>query len=45
METVYSIVFSMILLEEIPYFREVIGAAVITAAVIFAQISEAKDSR
>lgn len=45
METVYSIVFSMILLEEIPYFREVIGAAVITAAVIFAQISETKDSR
>ncbi len=44
METVYSIIFSMIFLQEIPYFREVIGAAVITAAVIFAQVTEAKDS-
>ncbi|MBQ7703717.1 MAG: DMT family transporter [Firmicutes bacterium] len=44
METVYSIVFSMILLGEMPYFREVIGAVIITAAVIFAQVAEAKDT-
>ncbi|MCR5183068.1 MAG: DMT family transporter [Clostridia bacterium] len=44
METVYSIVFSMILLNEIPYFREVVGAVIITAAVIFTQITETKDS-
>jgi drug/metabolite transporter (DMT)-like permease len=45
METVYSILFSMVLLNEIPYFREAIGAVIITAAVIFAQVTEAKDSR
>ena len=45
METVYSILFSIVLLNEIPYFREAIGAVIITVAVIFAQVTEAKDSR
>ena len=38
METVYGILFAMILLGEIPAIREIIGAVVIVAAVIFAQM-------
>ena len=37
METVYGILFALILLGEIPAIRQITGAAVIAAAVIFAQ--------
>ena len=37
METVYGILFALILLGEIPTLREIIGAIVIVGAVIFAQ--------
>ena len=37
METVYGILFALILLGEIPSIREITGAAVISGAVIFAQ--------
>lgn len=40
METVYGILFALLFLGEIPTVREVIGAAVILGAVIFAQIRE-----
>ncbi|MBQ5437246.1 MAG: DMT family transporter [Firmicutes bacterium] len=40
METVYGILFAMILLGEAPSLREILGGAVIMAAVIFAQLTE-----
>ena len=40
METVYSILFAAILLGETPSVREVLGAAVILGAVVFAQLTE-----
>ena len=39
METVYGILFALILLGEIPAAREITGAVVIIAAVVFAQIN------
>lgn len=40
METVYGILFALLFLDEVPTIREVIGAAVILGAVIYAQIRE-----
>ncbi len=40
METVYGILFAMILLGEVPSMREIIGGAVILLTVIYAQIKE-----
>ncbi|MBR0140319.1 MAG: DMT family transporter [Firmicutes bacterium] len=44
METVYGIVFAMIFLGEIPSVREALGAAVIFAAVLYAQLTEEKQA-
>jgi len=41
METVYGILFAMLLLGEVPSVREIIGAAVIVTAVVLAQRGEA----
>ncbi len=40
METVYGILFAMILLGEVPSMREVIGGAIILLTVIYAQMKE-----
>ena len=40
METVYAIIFALILLGEVPTIREIIGAVVILGAVIYAQVKE-----
>lgn len=40
METVYAIVFALILLGEVPTVREIIGAVIILGAVIYAQLKE-----
>lgn len=40
METVYGILFALLFLGEVPTVREVIGAAIILGAVIYAQIHE-----
>ncbi len=40
METVYGILFALLFLGEVPTLREVIGAAVILGAVVYAQIRE-----
>ena len=40
METVYGILFAMILLGEMPSLREIAGAAIILGAVIYAQLTE-----
>ena len=37
METVYGILFAFMFLREVPSVREIIGAAIIVAAVVFAQ--------
>lgn len=44
METVYGILFALLLLGEIPSPRELIGAAVIVGAVIYAQITAREES-
>ena len=44
METVYAIIFSMIFLNEIPYAREIIGAVIILGAVIYAQVTEVRET-
>lgn len=40
METVYAIIFALILLGEVPTVREIIGAVIILGAVIYAQLKE-----
>ena len=40
METVYAIIFALILLGEVPTVREIIGAIIILGAVIYAQLRE-----
>jgi drug/metabolite transporter (DMT)-like permease len=40
METVYGILFALLLLGEVPSVREVVGGAVILGAVIYAQLRE-----
>ena len=40
METVYGILFALLLLGEVPTAREMIGAAVILGAVVYAQLTE-----
>ena len=45
METVYAIIFAMIFIGEMPYPREIIGAAIILSAVIYAQFTEVKERR
>ena len=40
METVYAIIFALILLGEVPTIREIAGAVIILGAVIYAQLKE-----
>ena len=40
METVYAIIFALILLGEVPTVREIVGAIIILGAVIYAQLRE-----
>ena len=40
METVYGILFALILLGEVPSLREILGGAVILCAVVYAQLRE-----
>ena len=40
METVYGILFAMLLLGEVPSVREVAGGAIILITVIYAQLKE-----
>ena len=40
METVYGILFALLLLGEVPSVREVIGAIIILCVVVFAQMEK-----
>lgn len=45
METVYGILFALLLLGEVPSVREIIGAAVILCVVLFAQKAEGRERK